>query len=537
MRWALEHYGGRELLDAFVQSITDVVAAADLDTVPEPVREKLVLGFTSGFDRDAIFGEVTQAFLSDADPEAVDRWARWLESPVAVKAMALESVGEHRTTTEGLDFVSEMEGASISARRRELLVRLQDAAMIIDTLYEMYTEAMSGMVTGVQENTTSAVDTLFGSMPTLPELTPEIKDAFVEYFHYVYTSLSDSELDSYVRFWERPTGRALAEARRRASVDGFRNAGLRTGAALAVVYTEILPAALADVEAPDVEPQSFPELNFEYTPPQKWATFDASGFVEPAQVGYLRSAPVVAFVITVEDLDSIDMTSEQAASLARANLESSTSGYELLSEKPYVLSGMDGVLLASEAETANLDLYYMQWVFVHNGYFYQLAAWGEKKSHDIASLEKHAREVFSGFRLLDPERARPVAAVDLLTDIRSEEYGFSLAMAGTGWSVWGDLEESMPEAVFGGLYGDFAAFAVVPVYLGELSPSADVLSRALLSQLEIEWSSVPASNRRSLSESGREGYDIDFEQQVSETDYVYRIRVSRSERAGYMLAS
>ncbi len=56
----------------------------------------------------------------------------------------------------------------------------------------------------------------------------------------------------------------------------------------------------------------------------------------------------------MEDLDSIDMTSEQAASLARANLESSTSGYELLSEKPYVLSGMDGVLLASEAETANL---------------------------------------------------------------------------------------------------------------------------------------------------------------------------------------
>ena len=199
---------------------------------------------------------------------------------------------------------------------------------------------------------------------------------------------------------------------------------------------------------------------------------------------------------------------------------------------------MDGFLVVSNAESANQDLYYIQWVYMHNGFFYQLAAWGDKGSHDLASLEKHALEAFSGFRLLDPERgARPMVVMDLLTDIRSEEHGFSLALAGTRWSAWSSVKESMPEAAVGGLQGDVAGFVVVPLYLGELTPSNEVLARAMLSVMSIEWSAVEANQRRVISEHGREGYNIDFERHINDTDYVYRIHVLRNESAGYMLAS
>ena len=218
----------------------------------------------------------------------------------------------------------------------------------------------------------------------------------------------------------------------------------------------------------------------------------------------------------------------------RAGLESTVRHFELLSEKPYPLSGMDGFLVVSNAQSANQDLYYMQWVYVNNGIFYQLAAWGAKGSHDLASLEKHALEVFSGFRLLESERgARAVVATNLLTDIRSEEHGFSLALAGTRWSDWPGVKESVPEAAVGGLHGDVGGFVVVPLYLGELTPSHEVLASAMLSVMGIEWSDVKASQRRVTSE----GYEIDFERNVDDADYVYRIHVSRNDSAGYMLAS
>ena len=426
-----------------------------------------------------------------------------------------------RTVDEGADFLDDAGRARVPERRRALLLRLEDASMVLDTLYEMYVEAVSGMVAGVEENSSSAIGTSLGTLAegVAPEITPEIKESFLGYFHHVYESLSDSELDSYVRFWESPSGRTLAEARRRASVAGFRNAGVRTGGALAAVYTEYLPAATADVadadivETSSVESHVFDALNFEFTPPAGWASFDVSKLSPTAKVGYLRNDPLVAFIITAEDggSDSADVTSELAASIARANLESTVRHFELLSEKPYPLSGMDGFLVVSNAESANQDLYYIQWVYMHNGFFYQLAAWGDKGSHDLASLEKHALEAFSGFRLLDPERgARPMVVMDLLTDIRSEEHGFSLALAGTRWSAWSSVKESMPEAAVGGLQGDVAGFVVVPLYLGELTPSNEVLARAMLSVMSIEWSAVEANQRRVISEHGREGYNIDF---------------------------
>ena len=55
----------------------------------------------------------------------------------------------------------------------------------------------------------------------------------------------------------------------------------------------------------------------------------------------------------------------------------------------------------------------------------------------------------------------------------------------------------------------------------------------MLSVMGIEWSDVKASQRRVTSE----GYEIDFERNVDDADYVYRIHVSRNDSAGYMLAS
>ena len=59
----------------------------------------------------------------------------------------------------------------------------------------------------------------------------------------------------------------------------------------------------------------------------------------------------------------------------------------------------------------------------------------------------------------------------------------------------------------------------------------------MLSVMSIEWSAVEANQRRVISEHGREGYNIDFERHINDTDYVYRIHVLRNESAGYMLAS
>ena len=162
VRWALEHYGGRELLDSYVETLTDLVEA-DPDAIPEKLRDELIHSFTAAFDREEIFGEITQSFLSDVDSETVDRWARWLGSPVAQKAMALESAAELRAMDEGSAFLDDAGRARVSERRRALMLRLEDASMALDTLYEMYVEALSGMVAGVKENSKAALGKSLGT--------------------------------------------------------------------------------------------------------------------------------------------------------------------------------------------------------------------------------------------------------------------------------------------------------------------------------------------------------------------------------------
>ncbi len=365
------------------------------------------------------------------------------------------------------------------------------------------------------------------------------QEGIAAYLNGAYGPLSDTEVERYVRFWETPVGREVGEAMRKALLSAFGSAGDSTGKAVADVYRRYFPATDPG-PAPEGKLTFFEDLGFSFTsPPDQWAFFDVKRFNSAAVIGYMRSKPQVVFMLVVEQIPPDTITSEAAAAAVRASLESRVDSYRFVSEEPMSLNGLDGVLLVSEARILSKEANYLHWVCSHRDHVYQLVTWALKSDADFTTLRREALSVETGFAVLD-RGAEPSPAVEtpLLSDYRSERYGYGVRLTGSRWTRWDSIAKDAPAADFGGLQEE-SGFVVIPVHFGpssKLDPSPENLAKGLLQRLEIEWSSIATDAVRPIEENRRRGYLIDFERDVNERHYVYRMKVWKGAEVGYLVA-
>jgi transglutaminase-like putative cysteine protease/tetratricopeptide (TPR) repeat protein len=533
VRWALEHYGAAGLLDFFVAAVDQGAGVAGNASLPEGITAELKSAVKGGFGRERIYVDASEELLRRLSPEIADDFVAWLASPETREVLALER-RVFEITEKNDDDALRGGPRARRAPRMALVERMMDATDFTGAWYDMYVEALTEFTRSLKASAPEPLRSFVGSTQETPHLgdRPQLRSQLAAALADAYALLPRADIDRYVRYWESPRGRTVSAAIRSSLVLAFRRAGSSSGEAVANVLRRYLPA-LERAGAPASEPSTFRELGFRYTPAASWAPFDVARFSTEADLGYLRSNPNVVFMIVAEKLPGLSgVTSEAAASVARAGLASRLEGYRLLSETAHSLEGMDGVLLVSEARLFGKDAHYLHWIHSRGEHVYQLVAWGLEAEADPDTIRREAFEAFAGFELLEADRGA-VSATNLLTDYRSDLYGYDVSLAGTSWSAWDALAKDSPAADHGGLR-ETEAFVVIPVPLGALAPSTDVLAKALLARLEIDWLDVSAGAHP--IENGA-GYVIDFAREVGGVPYEYRMNVWKGAHFGYLVAA
>jgi tetratricopeptide (TPR) repeat protein/transglutaminase-like putative cysteine protease len=534
IRWGLEHYGAGGLLDFFVAAVDEGASATGNASLPDGIATELKSAVKGSFGRDRIYGDATEELLRQLPREVTDEFLSWLASPETREVLSLEQrafAGAEKNDDDVLRGRPQARPPS----RMALVERMLDATDFTGAWHDMYVEAMTQFMRSLKSNTPEPLRSFAEAADQQPnfgergQLRGELAGALCD----LYASLAPGELERYVQFWESPRGRTVSAAIRSSLVAAFRRAGVSSGEAVANVYRRYLPDLDKAATQSASEPRAFPELGFRFTPPAGWAPFDVSRFSTEADLGYIRSNPNVVFMIVAEKLPGLSgVTNEAAASVVQAGLASRLEGYRLVSETAHSVEGMDGVLLVSEARLFGKDAHYLHWIHSRGEHVYQLVAWGLEADADLETIRREAFAAFAGFDLLDAGREN-VSSTDLLTGYHSDLYGYDLRLAGTSWSIWEGLAKDAPSADHGGLR-ETEAFVVIPVHLDTLAPSIDVLAKALLARLDIDWSGIPQSAARPI-ENGT-GYVIDFAREVEGVPYDYRMKVWKGEHFGYLVA-
>ena len=137
---------------------------------------------------------------------------------------------------------------------------------------------------------------------------------------------------------------------------------------------------------------------------------------------------------------------------------------------------------------------------------------------------------------MDRERV----AVPLESDAKgfhSSLYGYDVAPAGRGWSVWKGVARDVPGAEFGLLGDDDASLAVLPLPLLGRDPELPILSRSLLGQLDITYPSTGLGSCQVVVLGALAGCDYDYEGTSDGVLSVYKLRVLKGRGNGFLVAS
>lgn len=167
-----------------------------------------------------------------------------------------------------------------------------------------------------------------------------------------------------------------------------------------------LPSNSRPVSAP-VPPGGrleFPDLNFAFdVPAAPWVQVDAEPLNPLSCLAFLRSNPQVFFIVIAEAIGNTEFGTEGILAIARGNVQSATPLSRLSDDSPEILNGTKGTSFRSESSISGHPVRHTFWVHAKNGYCYQLVAWAAQSVPE-AALDRMARELRSGFRVIDPDR-------------------------------------------------------------------------------------------------------------------------------------
>jgi len=280
---------------------------------------------------------------------------------------------------------------------------------------------------------------------------------------------------------------------------------------------------------------TFEELNFRFEAPgQGWVSYDASKINKDSRVSFLKRFPETYFMIIAEKLGlGKEFSSQALAELGKAHLQAAASSSQVLSEEPFRLYGLDGVLVRTDAAVMGHQLHYLSWYLASNGYGYQLIGYGLQQ--DSKKVDAEVKKMFAHFTLLDSSRiARPGNA--FRTNFISPHYHYQAGVANSAWGPWSSAGQSAQDAEFAASRGD-SCFMVVPAWLGGEKPEPAALAYGLLAIMGIQYPDEKLSNRKSFSEEGGDALQFDFQREVSGNLFHYRLKIVQREGDGFLVAA
>lgn len=173
--------------------------------------------FTTAFRPEAFYGPLRARLEQNLTPARTPILLQWLSSPLSRRVVDLEIKAASPDARSALDrFAKAVEQESPPQKRLNLIQRL-DAALRSS---EFRVEMAITLIRNVTQALGASAD------PTLDRLRAELwrtaRDGTLLHFLYTYRTLSDDELEEYVRFWESDNGRWFAPILHQGFLDAIR---------------------------------------------------------------------------------------------------------------------------------------------------------------------------------------------------------------------------------------------------------------------------------------------------------------------------
>ena len=278
-----------------------------------------------------------------------------------------------------------------------------------------------------------------------------------------------------------------------------------------------------------------PKLNF---------AFDAPGrpfFANPAparasSLSIVRFDPNVVFSIVAEEGEDQTMDSGQLARLAEGHLRKAATALQVEPVQAVTLAGQPAAEFWANGEVEGRPRTFVYRTLAHNGFLYQLIT--NSSLHDAAELKPYLIDFYQRFRLLDPTRVSSRVKVRPLREYASAWFGYHLKLtSGATWGTWEGVAKSVEEAETGGLHGNKAAFAVVPLRFVAGRPPLTTLRQVALAALGFDHddASVKALDSPHESMPGVMAQTWSAARSVDGEHWDYRLRILSTDSQAWFV--
>jgi tetratricopeptide (TPR) repeat protein/transglutaminase-like putative cysteine protease len=281
----------------------------------------------------------------------------------------------------------------------------------------------------------------------------------------------------------------------------------------------------------------YPELNFSFAQPDlPWIPSTAGRANPDATLAFERTRPQVQFLVIaeapgVEQTLQIDALAEFALNQLRQ-----TAVVEAIDQQQQAeWGGIAGLRIVSRVRMSGRPFVHVQWVASHNGYLYQLVAFGP--ASQAAAVERSADEMFARFRVEDPTQVAHAPRGRPADEHRSPRFGYRIALDRDLWHRWENLAEVVPEAEWGALAGEATRLLTIPVTLLDHDPRLEALTHALLLRLGIAFGNASVEQLVPAEIDGGQGHQFELRREVGGVAHRYRVLVAKRGGCGYLFAA
>lgn len=280
---------------------------------------------------------------------------------------------------------------------------------------------------------------------------------------------------------------------------------------------------------------AFDDFNFRFRLPDRpWISYDGSRLIKASKLSLMRRNPEAYFFIIPEKFGTqMNFNVERLAEIGKANLQSAAVSSSVVSEVPWSVKGLNGLLVETDAQVGAYQLHYRHWYLATNGYAYQLI--GYCKSEDQRQVAGELENLLSHFELIDPNRVASFTG-GAQTNYYSPDHNYAVIMTNSAWHLFPNLKKTFPMAEFGLSQGD-SCLVVIPASLDDAKLSSEALVSAFLATMDIAYPNENLTHEKTLTEGELRGQQFDYSRDVNGLAFHYRFKILQGNGEGYLVAA
>ena len=194
--------------------------------LPRHTKSAIIGSVQQGFSPERIKKTIIKEVKASMTVKDLDTVLKWLNSPFGKKLTRLEEAASTpETLSEVKKFAARLKQAPPAAKRLDILRRLDAAVKATETNVEIAMNTQLAVALAVvkslpREQQGSFKDIAAQLKKNRPQIEAVMKSQTIVFALYTYQSLTDKELESYIRFATSPAGVKYHEA----TISGFKKA-------------------------------------------------------------------------------------------------------------------------------------------------------------------------------------------------------------------------------------------------------------------------------------------------------------------------